>query len=1017
MRRILLYLANIFGALLILIFSVVIITENTDIVNRYYKDSIKNEFKDRTDLNANFDSLSIKWNGLNPSIIIEDLILNTQDDKLLKSKQLIVKIGLKFSPENIMFTIKELDLVGSNLLIKYSDSKILINNYDIFANLNLKARNNLIDTLKLRFSNSTINLYNLDSSKSHNLYNLNAVIFNDSESYHLFTTFNQENDNQTFHLASKFEINDYKKLSGILYLKGINVDYVYSDLISDEITVSLDNTRFTLWAQIENSKLINSNGNIIFDNAYLSSRANNRLHKINNGTFRFNYNHLLKSKQFVIDKINMTIDGTDYNDNEVSFELNKNRLNNIKIKKIFVKTAQDFYKTLYSQKENMMNFDKLTDEGFLENIVFVNLQSILNINYALSYKNIGIKISDGKYFIKGLNGLVIGNGNSGVLKTSTPELSISEDNRVLFGLDSLSGSIGFKIRPNSVRIYSDDISINNKQILNLKGNIANDSYNLRLATTGSLEPLKKHYYFQKNNLIKNFTIESKYSLEYILMKNNSKFKNYGLIEFDDFSLKHNKKDIFISTKKYKAALLDKLIFSQQSKVMLNEDEYDLIIDSGSHKGDLFYKVTASGVLSSDSIKSVVNTELLNSFDGESKSTISMKYINSHKNPSLIGELRTDMVGFRLNNFSPLKKNKEEVRKLFVRADFMKDIKYFDVSYDVYDMRISEVEEYTNVNVVSPFLNGNVRIPYNVTDEKKVLARLQYFDLNQFSGVADPREYLPMKLQIKKVKIYDSFFNNFNLQTSTHIDGMSIDKISFANEYLTMDGQGKWVDNTAGQMTFFDGNFNSTNFGKSLDNFGYKNLIKKGKLSSRLIGQWPNSPETFSFKNFDGKILLDLQDGDFLQVTRETKVIGQLLGLFSIASLQKRLSLDFSDFFSSGLSFDQMTGEFTFNDSISNVKSLNLSGTFGEMTINGISDLKKETHDHKLVYVPDLSSMSLISGTLLGGPIGAVASIFYDKVLKQIGIDTNELAAVEYSITGSWTDPKIILLEPFKQIEN
>ena len=233
----------------------------------------------------------------------------------------------------------------------------------------------------------------------------------------------------------------------------------------------------------------------------------------------------------------------------------------------------------------------------------------------------------------------------------------------------------------------------------------------------------------------------------------------------------------------------------------------------------------------------------------------------------------------------------------------------------------------------------------------------------------------------------------------------------------MAGQGKWVDNTAGQMTFFDGNFNSTNFGKSLDNFGYKNLIKKGKLSSRLIGQWPNSPETFSFKNFDGKILLDLQDGDFLQVTRETKVIGQLLGLFSIASLQKRLSLDFSDFFSSGLSFDQMTGEFTFNDSISNVKSLNLSGTFGEMTINGISDLKKETHDHKLVYVPDLSSMSLISGTLLGGPIGAVASIFYDKVLKQIGIDTNELAAVEYSITGSWTEPKIILLEPFKPIEN
>jgi hypothetical protein len=39
-------------------------------------------------------------------------------------------------------------------------------------------------------------------------------------------------------------------------------------------------------------------------------------------------------------------------------------------------------------------------------------------------------------------------------------------------------------------------------------------------------------------------------------------------------------------------------------------------------------------------------------------------------------------------------------------------------------------------------------------------------------------------------------------------------------------------------------------------------------------------------------------------------------------------------------------------------------------------------------------MSLISGTLLGGPVGALASIFYDKFLEQIGIDTNQLAAVE-----------------------
>ena len=1018
MRKIFSYLYNILGFILILIFSVVIITENTDIVYRYYKDSIKSEFNDRTNLNVDFDSLSIKWNGLNPSIITQNLILRNQDDNLLKSEQLIIKIGLKLPSENIMFIVEELNLVGSDLSIQYDDNKVLINDYDIFSYLNSESRDNSMDKTKVRFSNSTINLYNIDSNVRYDLTNLNAVIFNDSESYNLFTTFNHDNDNQVFHLASRFKVDVNKNVSGSLYLKGENVDYVYTDLFSDEFILSLDNLKFTLWAEIKNSKLMKSNGNVFFDNAHLSNSRNNQLHKMNNGTFRFKYDDLYKSREFVIDKINMTIDDIGYEDNKVSFQLKNNHLNNIKIKKIFVQTAKGFHETLFSKKGNMMFLDnELSDEGHLENIMFINLQSILNIKYKFSYEGIGMKSSNGKYRVEGLSGKVIGSKNSGLFRISTSELSMSKDKAPLMDLDNFSGSVGFKVRPNSISIYSDDISINDEQILNVSGKVASDSYKLRFITNGNLELLKKQRFYQNNNSIKDFTIVSKYSLEYVLMKNKAKFKSYGVMEFDDLSLKNSTKNLFISSPKYKALLLDNLIFSRKSLVMFNNDKYEMEIDSGSNNGELFYEINASGLLSSDNIKAVINTQLLNSLEGESKSTISLKYTNSSENPSLVGELRTDMVGFRLNMFSPLKKNKKEKRKLFIQSDFMQDVKYFDISYDTYDMRISEGEEYTNVNIVSPFLNGNVRFPHIISDEKKILARLQYFDLNQFSGVADPKEYLPMKLQIKKVKIFDSFFNNFNLQTSTHTDGMSIDKISFANEYLTMDGQGKWIDNTAGQMTFFDGNFNSTNFGKSLDNFGYKNLIKKGKLSSRLIGQWPNSPETFSFKNFDGKILLDLKDGDFLQVTRETKVIGQLLGLFSIASLQKRLSLDFSDFFSSGLSFDEMTGEFTFDDSISNVKSLNLSGTFGEMTINGVSDLKKETHDHKLVYIPDLSSMSLISGTLLGGPIGAVASIFYDKVLKQIGIDTNELAAVEYSITGSWTDPEIILLEPFKQIEN
>jgi uncharacterized protein YhdP len=219
------------------------------------------------------------------------------------------------------------------------------------------------------------------------------------------------------------------------------------------------------------------------------------------------------------------------------------------------------------------------------------------------------------------------------------------------------------------------------------------------------------------------------------------------------------------------------------------------------------------------------------------------------------------------------------------------------------------------------------------------------------------------------------------------------------------------------MTFFDTRFKSDNFGTALNSLGFSGLIKKGTLDSQLIGQWKGSPDMFRFSLFDGKVMLDMKNGEFLQVTKETKAIGQLLGLFSISSLQKRLTLDFSDFFSSGLSFENMKGELIFNNSKANINTMVLDGSFGEMRLTGETDLERETYNQKLVYIPDLSSMSLITGTLLGGPVGAVASIFYDKVLKELGINTNKLAAVEYSITGSWDKPNIKVTETFKPLLN
>ena len=68
------------------------------------------------------------------------------------------------------------------------------------------------------------------------------------------------------------------------------------------------------------------------------------------------------------------------------------------------------------------------------------------------------------------------------------------------------------------------------------------------------------------------------------------------------------------------------------------------------------------------------------------------------------------------------------------------------------------------------------------------------------------------------------------------------------------------------------------------------------LNANLNGNWKGALSDFSFSQINGKLDFDVENGQINQLDKGTQAIGQVLGLFSIASIPKRLSLDFSDFF-------------------------------------------------------------------------------------------------------------------------
>ena len=278
-------------------------------------------------------------------------------------------------------------------------------------------------------------------------------------------------------------------------------------------------------------------------------------------------------------------------------------------------------------------------------------------------------------------------------------------------------------------------------------------------------------------------------------------------------------------------------------------------------------------------------------------------------------LVTDLEGISFDIISPIKKEVNEKKILKLSYNFDKKHKNkLNIFYDNYNFVITDKKDNTLIDVTSPHLKGNILVPENITSTERLNAKLGYFDFNKFKSKASPIELPYMTISINQAKVQEFYLDNVILVTSPNNNGVVLENFSFTNNHLSMEGNGKWVVSDDKEITFFDARFKSDNFGTALNSLGFSGLIKKGTLDSQLIGQWKGSPQMFGFSSFDGKVILDMKNGEFLQVTKETKAIGQLLGLLSISSLQKRLTLDFSYFFSSGLSFENVKGELIFDNS-------------------------------------------------------------------------------------------------------
>lgn len=226
----------------------------------------------------------------------------------------------------------------------------------------------------------------------------------------------------------------------------------------------------------------------------------------------------------------------------------------------------------------------------------------------------------------------------------------------------------------------------------------------------------------------------------------------------------------------------------------------------------------------------------------------------------------------------------------------------------------------------------------------------------------------------------------------------LDRLYVSNPDGRLEAQGKWV---LGERSSTELNLRlqAEDIGKLLLRLGYPEGIKGGKGFLAGPITWAGPPYRPDFGSMGGQLRLEAQNGRF---ARLEPGVGKLLGILSLQALPRRLSLDFRDVFSSGFSFDSIDADVMLDDGVARTDNFRMEGPAARVAMQGKVDLAAETQDLRLRILPQLSTGVAIAGAVVNPAIG-IATLLAQKAL---GDPVEQLAALEYQVGGTWSEPKI-----------
>jgi len=302
--------------------------------------------------------------------------------------------------------------------------------------------------------------------------------------------------------------------------------------------------------------------------------------------------------------------------------------------------------------------------------------------------------------------------------------------------------------------------------------------------------------------------------------------------------------------------------------------------------------------------------------------------------------------------------------------------------------------------------GDFYIPFNQTDKDKIKLEMAYINLSELIKIKQKKgESTMTDLPLIDISSKQLLWNDVNLGSlkigmERLLDGLRFSPVNVIANGLELKMSADWIKQGQDSLTYFQGDFITEDIGKVMAKLGMRNDIKDAEAVFNYSGQWPKAPYNFSLSTMKADVEINLKNG---RISSIEPGVGRALGLLAMEQWIKRLTLDFSDLYKKGLSFNSITGLVTINQGTAHTNRLFVDAIPARIILSGDTDLLTETLDLTIDVIPKSSGAVPIAGTIISGIAGTITQVVASDYKDGYFFGS------KYQATGKWGDIQLTAL--------